>query len=985
MVSDKQSSGDPASPQTREDFSVDLSRIKKWFSGAKKAPGQQSKQDERPHAESDQEISLDWKKAAGYLWRYRVVFLILVPLLIGAWVRLEGQELLPMERSALSNVHTFIVNDLRASIASQYPNLPNANRERIVSDEFRKAVAAGQHQVRTGQFKGNTFDIAQETERTAAQLKDAFQYDVEGGKYTYMPDIDPYTYMRWAKNYLEKGHIGDEVRDGVQWDNHMRAPLGDPVDKTYHPQVLAWLYRVMYAFNGKITLMQAAGYFPVLFSVLAVIPAFFLARRIGGNTAGFFAGLLIATNNAFLGRTTWGHADTDAYTILFPLLIAWLFIEGFEHQSRKWQVGLTAAAGLSTGLFAVFWSGWWYIFDFIVAVIGFVFLYTLWSHRAALKRGIGELSRHVAVRQAIIVGVVFVLSSGIFVSAFSSFADFTNAPLNPLDFIQIKAAARGLGTTIWPNVLTTVAELNEADYRQVIDASGGKLIFAVALLGVLLTLLRRDAHGKRDIKYAVFLLIWFVATMYASSKGIRFIMLVAPTLSVAFGIAVGASVQLFGGWMRRELHVPQWVFHVVLVVSALVIVAPTVQAAIAIGGQDLPIMNDAWVGSLTKIRETSKPDAIITSWWDFGHHFKWYADRPVTFDGASQNEPMAHWVGKLLLTDDEALAAGILRMLDCGSNRAYETLDAVNNDTSVSVKQLYQVVVQDRTLAKEYLLDRGLTDMQAGDVLKYTHCDPPEGFVIASQDMIGKSGVWGHFGSWDFDRADIWVFARKLPRQQAIDFIVENSEVSEDRAEAIYNEVKAIRSESDGNAWIAPWPSYASGIIGCDRKDNRTIRCDQVEIDIQTMDARIVAQGGSGHVRGIVFPTENGTTYRKFDDAKADVSVVFIPSPEGHRIILAQPAMANSMFTRMFFYQGHGLRYFKPFDSTRDIGGNFIFTFKVDWMGKEPNIVYKLVETNETAPKAVNASIQVNESSSVSNVSDEVGERVSNGTGVNGS
>ncbi len=729
----------------------------------------------------------------------------------------------------------------------------------------------------------------------------------------------------------------------------MRAPIGDTVDITVHPIVLAWLYKVMHAFNGKITLMQAAGYFPMIFSILSVIPAFFLARKVGGNTAGFFAALLVATSGSFLGRTTWGHADTDAYVILMPLMIAWLFIEGFEHKDWRWQVGLTAGAGFFTGLFAVFWSGWWYIFDFIGAVIVIVLVYELWVHRNVLFKDMTNIWRHQGIISTLLVGVVYLAASGIFVSSFSSFSDFYRAPFNPVDFLQIKAAASSLGTSVWPNVLTTVAELNETTYGQVIASSGGKTVFAIALLGVLLTVIRRDKHGKRDIKYAVFLLIWFAATMYASTKGIRFIMLVAPALAVAFGIAVGVSVQFFGGWMRRELHVPQWLFHGVVALVALIIVMPTVNAAFVIGTQDLPIMNDAWVESLYKIRDVSQPDAIITSWWDFGHHFKWYADRKVTFDGATQNEPMAHWVGKLLLTDDEALAAGILRMLDCGSNRAAETLDKINNDTSKTVKELYDVVVLDRAMAAELLADRGLNAQQADDVLQYTHCDPPEAFVIASQDMIGKSGVWGHFGSWDFDRADIWIQARKLPREQAIPFIEESSGVSRDRAESLYNEVKAIKSESDGNAWIAPWPSYASGTLGCGLKSEETIACENnIEIDTRTMDTYLVGNGQRVHVKGVVYPTNEGTVHRVFDDAKVDVSVIFIPREDGAQVILAQPAMANSMFTRMFFYGGHGLRYFKPFYRVRDIGNNWIATYQVDWSGAERTQVYKFSERNET-------------------------------------
>ena len=50
------------------------------------------------------------------------------------------------------------------------------------------------------------------------------------------------------------------------------------------------------------------------------------------------------------------------------------------------------------------------------------------------------------------------------------------------------------------------------------------------------------------------------------------------------------------------------------------------------------------------------------------------ADRRVTIDGATQNEPRAYWVANLLLESSEAKAIGILRMLNLSGNQAVESL-----------------------------------------------------------------------------------------------------------------------------------------------------------------------------------------------------------------------------------------------------------------------------------------------------------------------
>ena len=45
------------------------------------------------------------------------------------------------------------------------------------------------------------------------------------------------------------------------------------------------------------------------------------------------------------------------------------------------------------------------------------------------------------------------------------------------------------------------------------------------------------------------------------------------------------------------------------------------------------------------------------------------------------------------------------------------------------------------------------------------------------------------------------------------------------------------------------------------------------------------------------------------------------------------------MFTRMFYMQGHGLKYFKLFDHQRGLTGTDIYTYKIDWEGKNTTIV----------------------------------------------
>ena len=54
---------------------------------------------------------------------------------------------------------------------------------------------------------------------------------------------------------------------------------------------------------------------------------------------------------------------------------------------------------------------------------------------------------------------------------------------------------------------------------------------------------------------------------------------------------------------------------------------------------------------------------------------------------------------------------------------------------------------------------------------------------------------------------------------------------------------------------------------------------------------------------------------------------------------MSSKELTGGMFTRMFYMQGHGLRYFKLFNHQRGLTGTDIYVYKIDWEGKNATIV----------------------------------------------
>jgi dolichyl-diphosphooligosaccharide--protein glycosyltransferase len=898
----------------KDEISIDFGKITNFFKKKGKKP-EKEESHESHHAKKEDEISFDFDSIKNFFARNHKVFLILIPLLIaifaGTYIRMQSMQLPATDTWAEQTVDNYYKTQIKSDITKQYPNLPDANKDTLVEQEFQKFTAQSKDQIDA--------NVKSLSENYKQQFKDE-------NSYNYMPDIDPYTYLRYARNYIEHGYIGDEIINGSQWDNHMVAPLGRQMSTQPHAYVLAYTYKILHAFNSKITLMQSAGYFPVIFAILSIIPAFFIGRRLGGPVGGFFSAIFVAVSTAFVNRTLWGHADTDAYAIFFPLFIAWFFLEALDKKETIKQVIYAALSGLFIAGFALAWSGWWYVLDFILGAAGLYLIYLL-----IVQSGEGlsfeKLRKNSKIANLVTILIVFLVVSAVFVSVAASFTTFYSSVMQPISFSKLKIASHA---TLWPNVYTTVAELNAASLGDIIGSIGGNYMFLISLLGILAMFFIKDREGKTDTKYFVYaflFILWYIGIIYASTKGIRFTMMLVPPFAFGFAAAISFVFNKGGDYFKKGLEIPKWATAILIIaISLLFFVYPAVKASLSVASNDIPMISDAWYNSLNKIRLESAPNAIVNSWWDFGHHFKYYADRAVTFDGASQNSPMAHWIGKALLTDDEDLAVGILRMLDCGSNKAFEALDSHINDTSASVQMLYKIVVLGRTDAKSYLIGKKLSESQAESVLQYTHCSPPEDYFITSGDMVGKGGVWAHFGSWNFNRADIWVYAKNMPKDEAIKFIAKSSNISEKDAEQLYYEVLAIANENDANTWIAPWPNYA-GTAGCSGAENETVQCaNGIEINLGKNEASVPTEQGTMPPSSLVYKKGSEITEIKYNTSFA-YSIAYF----GSQIAVMDPALAKSMFTTLFYFEGAGMKHFEKFSDETSVTGDRIIVWKIQW------------------------------------------------------
>ena len=959
-----------------EEFSLDFSKIKNLKSIFSKS------KDEGSYSNKDEsDVSVDFKKIAGFLVEYRALILVLIPIFLSIFLRVQPAYLPITDQWAENSVINGIRSQISDQISQKYPNLPSQNRDALAGNELQKVLTEQKSQ------------INDQIQATSNFLKSRLQDDA--GQ-TYLSTIDPYYWLRYTENIVERGHPGDELKNGEPWDNHMRAPRGRgvPTDMLL-AYFTAYLFKFLNLFNHDLSLAAVAFYIPILISALAVIPAFFITKKLVGNIGGFMTAAIIAIHPSFLIRTMGGIYDTDGFNVMFPLVITWIFIEALDSRSIKTCAALGAVNGLLLSLYSLTWAGWWYIFDFILASLALYLAYYIFVHRKEFVGNILGLAKRKAIKNSLVFFTVFFIVSAVAVTIFVDFKHFMGFYSGPFSFAKLKevgAISKG-GTTVWPNVYTTVAEQNPASLNSVVDQVGlGKeWFFLIALMGVTLAITRKE-HRKgwfvigalawyttlllfniQDLNtflvlitipiiirlivalwesdtgidiYAFFLILWFIATTYASTKGIRFTLLLVPVFGIGFGIALGEIYRYSSLWISKGLHINKYVSKTAVIIALLLLLVAPYKSAAQTAGNMVTDFDDAWHISLERIKKDSKPDAIVNSWWDFGHWFKYWTDRAVTFDGTMQNTDQAHWIGKALLADSEKEAIAILRMLDCGDRQGFEMLNKVTDDGTEAVSTLKQIISLDREEAKEVLTGR-FDENFSESLLDKTHCEPPEDYFITSEDMVGKSGVWAHFGSWDFDKALMYNTLKKkeyTDMDKSVKFLQERFGYSKNDAEKLFYEVQSITTSDKANNWIAPWPGYA-GSAGCGKIDNRTLSCtvSSIPLVVNLTNNEIYAESTTGRVRPkkTSFPADQGIVLKVYNESiltlqnGRHLGIALIKDGESYSAVAMDSDLTGSMFTRLFYQEGTGLNHFKKFSDERTIFGGRIIVWKVDWEGKE--------------------------------------------------
>jgi len=754
------------------------------------------------------------------------------------------------------------------------------------------------------------------------QMKSYFQED---NGLPYFSEMDSYYNYRLTENFVEHGYLGDTIINGTNWDLHSYFPPGKSAE---YPPLIAWITALFYYVAnlfGNYSLLQVSFWTPAIVASLCVIPAFFFIRDLTNDYGGIAAAIMVGLSTFYFSHTFAGFFDTDMFNMILPLLVVWFFSFSITATERKKKILYAVYASISLLVFSLAWSGWWYILYLLVGVTIVYMLiskYILEKEESVLSWKNYDTKKEWFLDQPILLPLILLLVIS-FVTIFlfwgmEMFA-FLSQPFSSITLLSTTQHASS-----YPNVFVSVGELQVPTISAVVTDVGGVVPFLLGIGGILAlywglkpkkttakkvkkvkktktrkTRKQRTRKSRKQVEepkkvveeqkgyrsllkpelrdnlmyYVVLFTLWLIGTAYLLTNGIRFVESFSLPLLLCAGILVG----IIADYLKTQIKTPS--YHVIAMVLVLILAAyGPVSLAYSTANNVIPGTDDSMVDSLTWINNNTSNDSVITSWWDYGHLFAVKADRGVTFDGGSQNNARAYWVGKALYTSDEALSAGILKMLSSSGDEGYNTLEAYTNDTSKTVEIMDKILVVDKDEAENIMVSQyGLTPEQAKNVSQYTNpTNATPSLFVTSIDMVAKAGWWSYFGSWNF--------------------------TSENSTNHVYSMAQA-NATTEGNSL---------NITG------------QNNVTIQFTDSNVT--GGLIMDNKVVPPHRimlviNGTPVVDTivnNDSAFSVMAVY---EDNNMITVAMTRdLENSMFTRLFFLQGQGLTHFKLATKNPDTG-----------------------------------------------------------------
>jgi len=756
-------------------------------------------------------------------------------------------------------------------------------------------------------------EIENQTQQLYLKLKD--RYQDENNK-TYLFELDCWHWARYVENVVKHGYAGDEIVYNEQRDLYMTAPLGFTLlwDRFLF-YFSAFLYKI-FSFFKSVPLFRFLFGLPLFFMFIFILVLFCFSFSFSGYLGAIISCLFIGLAPIFIPRSCAGWFDKDILNLLFPILVVWCYLLAVVNHSLLKKIVYILLASLWIGIFCFNWTHWWFIFFIVIiyaiSMMGFYIIRYFYK-----KESLGEFKNHLFCFS------LFVVLSIIWIIVFCS-----SAPLVKL-LQQLKLAIIlniPLMASIWPNVYATVGELRPVSIMELGDLTGGKWLFFISIFCIFYlffylfvrNITKPEYKGfKREL--IIILFIWFFSMLFASMRGVRFVVFLLVPLGVTLGWLLN-DIYTYFRYKKQNLLMVSVVLFVFVFLNFYLI-----QRSYRVAQALYPLMDDTWYKVLNLIKEKTPQNTVVNSWWDFGDWFKVVAKRRVIFDGQSQDSPQAYWMAKALLSKDEEEAVAILRMLNNGGNKAFEIINECLKDPLQSVLLLERVLKKDPQTAQS-ILKEYIPYYAAKQITEILFSRPANACFVVDYSMLSKMPAISYLGNWNFAKVYIAQNINRLEKERLIDYFQKLDYPLQD-IQLFYQEIILVPPKKMDD-WLSDKYYFYSDSQEGIFNDGKVFFNNGFVYDPQNN----TLTSNSGQVPRSFFVFKDDKFQETVNSSPNMRFSVFIiqEADNKYSCFLADRELGNSLFTKLYFLKGKGIKHFIPLVIAQE-GNNYILVYNIAW------------------------------------------------------
>jgi dolichyl-diphosphooligosaccharide--protein glycosyltransferase len=671
-------------------------------------------------------------------------------------------------------------------------------------------------------------------------------------------DYDPWWYYRHAIEIMNNSMVPPK------WDLLSYYPPGrifDPILGWEYTMIL--FYKLAQIIFNNISFLTIAKWSPIIMVCLGAIPAYLFGKLLTNKWGGLVTALFALLAPTFIGVSMGGYCDNDPVVTFYIFLCVYSVFLAL----KKPSITNYLFAILSNILFVFTWGGGWFVLilfaAFLPAMITFRILESS-VHEFKIKINLADMVSE--IKPLLFPLLVIIIVTNV-IGTLIGLGNLFVAIMIALGFFN---PGQGLLVNISVAELQPINVLSREGILTVASRVG-MLPTLLTFIGLPLIVMYK-LYKKIKIDYVeIFLFLWTLVTFIAILRGVRFSIEFSIAAAVAAGYIVGniskypkvnliilTLVLIVMSGLDRSYIWPTLIFSIFSIIALIKSSQQEYNLQLFTAYGLLIIMILISITNATQLGLASTGMEVDQNWLNAFDWLKKNADKDsLITTWWDPGHIIAGYTGLKVMADGAHCGPAEcipynhnIRIKDMG--RTFST----NNETeAIEILSKYMKLTPEQC---------AMARKAWGDIVPPDACKPvSEMYVIASNDLIGKYYWLSFFGSYD-EKTKTGV-GRNFVQLQLTN----------------YSQQQGILQ-------------YGNGIISVVQKDDKLVAI----LNLPQQGIR------NAIIKDMIFFQAGNSISQVTPNATIDGLVVIDPS---FRIVtFMEPAVKNSIFTNMYFFNGGG-------------------------------------------------------------------------------